>query len=221
MLSLGHSAMCYLSLIAVSGAAAGAVSAHDLHLVPHAAATNSSSALSASGLYLHRRPAPRHAHGHLSARAPAELSRPVMGRVSAARRVLSALAWSAPGGARGVTGGGRGRQRDAGQLLSHGELRPGEEAAPHLDVGRVRPPGVALLPVEGGAHRVTGRDLVRVFDELFGENWVGPGNVLKLLLRLVNSGGQQGLSLLQLSSERLKRHNSLNCLKKLVVTLIC
>ena len=67
---------------------------------------------------------------------------------------------------------GRGREGDTRQLLSHGQLRPGEEASSHLYVSGVRPPGVTLLPVEGGAHSVTGRDLVRIFDEFLGENGI-------------------------------------------------
>ena len=62
-----------------------------------------------------------------------------------------------------------------------------------------------LLPVEGSADGAAGRDLVRVLDELLGADGRRAGDVLQLLLGLVDGGGQQRLRLLQLGGQGLGR----------------
>ena len=55
-------------------------------------------------------------------------------------------------------------------LGQDGGLGAREEAEAHLDVGRVRPPGVALLPVQRRRHRVRGADAVAVLDQVLGRH---------------------------------------------------
>ena len=123
-------------------------------------------------------------------------------------RVAAVLGGRGPGPG-GVAAGGLGRDggREGGQvleLLGHGQVRPRQEPAPHLNIRGVGSPGVALQPVERGTDRVTGADLVRVLDQVLGQHGVGAADVLQLLLRLVDGGGQQGLGFLQLGCQCLK-----------------
>lgn len=77
---------------------------------------------------------------------------------------------------RGGSGGSGGRQ--SGQP----GVRTPQEPEPHFDVGRVGPPRVALLPVEGGAHGVGGGDPVGEPDEVLRGHrvLVGPLDGLQL-----------------------------------------
>ena len=87
-------------------------------------------------------------------------------------------------------------------------------------------PGVTLLPIQWCTDCIACRDSVAVFYQILRENWAWSGDVGKLLLCLVDCGGQQGLCLLQLALQGLdmlvlNRHFSPHLWKVMFTIRIC
>ena len=87
-------------------------------------------------------------------------------------------------------------------------------------------PGVTLLPIQRCTDCIACRDSVAVFYQILRENWAWSGDVGKLLLCLVDCGGQQGLCLLQLALQGLdmlvlNRHFSPHLRKVMFTIRIC